>query len=143
MIQCIGNLRAKQNRVRFAKSDRLVDRQVQPERRGPVEEPPLEHADFARTGMGEHLTCEGPSSPSAETPLLSRGLMALSAIRKGPSPVIRNRTMSSSSGLVSEVTAVFSKDRIARLIVPRPDRIDNGAPDCQETTDAIVQPLRS
>ena len=47
------------------------------------------------------------SAPSGETPLLSRGLIAPSAMMNGPSSVIRNRTMFSSSCFVYSVLAVF------------------------------------
>ncbi len=86
-------------------------------------------------------TCPGKgASPSPATPLLSRGLMAPSAIKNGPSPVMRNRTMSSSWPLFKAVTAVFSIERIRRFNVPRPERIDSGAPDCHETIEEIVHP---
>src|SRR6185369_8507705 len=79
------------------------------------------------------------ASPSVFTPVPSV-LMADGVIIIGPFPVIWNFTTLSNWLLFRVVSAVLYKDRDSRFSVPRSERIEKGAPDCQTSVPPKIQP---
>ena len=77
-------------------------------------------------------TCAAPR-PSA-------GLIAVWAMKNGPSPVNRSPMISSRWLLFNVVLAVFTVDRPERFTVDLCESMENGAPDCQNMVPPSVQP---
>ena len=87
---------------------------------------------FPAVGLKKTWPLNG-ARPRVGYPDLLAGLMADCETITGPLPVIWNFTTSASCDAVRVVLAVFPTDRVPslRFSVPQPDRIENGAPDCQ------------
>src|ERR1700722_13133651 len=100
-------------------------------------------SDPTESAWGLKNTCpENGAEPSAAAPV-PLGPMTDGFTKYGPLPVMNKPVIDWSWLRLSVVSTVFSPDRALRLSVPRAERIEIGAPDCEVTKPLVFQPLSS